>query len=141
MALSFKFYTDAALTTPLTGNIVATQNVDGSSDPVVHTLYVGSTTPSRQLEANSNPGVDQIVVSIEDAAPTTGHPVTDVKLALTQNGLAAATPGASLNLGTQILSGSVNAKPVWVQFDDSTLTVATSTEISIKTNSLRETAV
>jgi hypothetical protein len=141
MALSFKFYTDAALTTPLTSNLVATQNVDGSSDPVVHTIYLGSTTTSRQLQANSNPGVDQITVSLVDSAPTTGHPTTDVKLALTENGLATATAGAALDLGVQILSGTVNAKAIWIELDDSTLTLGTSTELSITSNALRETAV
>lgn len=139
MSLSFKFYTDAQLSTPHTGNLVATQNVDGSSDPVVRTLWLGSVTASRRLQANSNPGVDQITVSIVDAAPATGNPATDVTLALTQNGLAVATPGAPLNLGVQVLSGAINAVPVWIRIDDSTGVVASSTELSLTTNALRET--
>ena len=139
MALSFRFYMDAQLTTPFSGNLVATQNVDGSSDPVVRAVYLGSVTASRRLQANSNPGVDQITVSIVDAAPSTGNPATDVTLALTENGLAAATPGASLNLGVQVLSGAINCVPVWVKVDDSTLTIGSSTELSLTTTALRET--
>lgn len=66
------------------------------------------------------------------------HETTEVKLATTQGGLAAATPGAALSLSTQILSGSANAADVWVRLDDATATVGTETELTLTTNSVVE---
>lgn len=142
MALaSFKFYTDAGLTTPLTGNLVSTQAADGSSDPVDFQIWVGSTASGKKLEAESNPGVDQIVVSVTDTTAGVGHLPTEVKLALTQAGLTAATGGASLNLGLTILSLVANAVSFWIRVDDATGTVGTATELGITTNTLIELAV
>jgi hypothetical protein len=66
------------------------------------------------------------------------HEATEAKLATTQSGLTAATPGAALTLGTQILSGSANAADVWVRLDDATATVGTETELTLTTNSVVE---
>lgn len=139
MALSFKLYTDAGLTTPLVSNLVCAQKADGSSDPVDKVVYLGSTTANRKIEADSNPGVDQIVVSIVDAAPGSGHPATEVKLATTLLGLGSATGGDPLNLGTSILSGVENAVPIYIRVDDTTGVVGTSTELSIAIAAVRET--
>lgn len=140
MALSFALYTDANLTTPLSSNLVCSQNADGSSDPVDKVVYLGSTVANRKLEANSNPGVDQIVVSVVDSAPGTGHPATEVKLATTFGGLASAVGGAPLNIGATILSGVENAVPIYIRVDDTTGVVSTSTELSVAISNVRETA-
>lgn len=141
MALSFKLYTDANLTAPLAGNLICAQNADGSTPAVDKILYLGSTTASRKLEANSNPGVDQIVVSVVDAVPASGHPATEVKLATTLAGLNSAVGGASLNIGTQILSGAANAIPIYIRVNDSTGQVGTATELSVAIANVRETSV
>jgi hypothetical protein len=138
---TFAFYTDAALTSPFAGNLVAAQNADGSTDPIVTALYFGSTDEDRQAQADSNPGVDNLAVTIADSAPGTGHATTEVKLASTQGGLAGATPGASLSLGTTVLGGVENAKPIWIQVDDATATIGTATELSIEINGIRESVI
>jgi hypothetical protein len=66
------------------------------------------------------------------------HEAAEAKLATTQSGLAAATPGAALTLSTQILSGSANAADVWLRLDDATATVGTETELTLTTNSVLE---
>jgi hypothetical protein len=66
------------------------------------------------------------------------HEATEAKLATTQGGLTAATPGAALTLSTQILSGSANAADVWLRLDDATATVGTETELTLTTNSVVE---
>lgn len=135
---TFKFYTNSNLTTEFTGSLSAVQNVDGSTGRQDFQLWLGSVAASKTLQAESNPGTDQIALSVVDSAVGTGHPASEVKLALTQGGLTGATGGASLNLGTSITSGVANAVTFWVGIQDSTGVVGTSTELSVQTNLLRE---
>jgi hypothetical protein len=94
-----------------------------------------------KAEANSDPGVDAIVVSIVDANAGTGAPATEFKLALSSGGLTSATAGAALTLSSSITSGVANAVPIYTR-RDSVLGVAGSyTDISIETNELLETPV
>lgn len=135
---TFKVYNDANLTSEFTGSLTANQNVDGSTGMQKFQKWIGSTAVGKTLQAESNPGVAQIVLSIVDAAPGSGHPATDISLALSSPGLDSATPGASLNLGTSILSGVANAKGFWIGMEDSTGVVGTSTELTVQTNLCRE---
>lgn len=137
MALTFQFYSDAALTLPISSQGFV-QAADASIPPDQRVVYFGSTTASRTLKAASNPGVDPINVNVIDANTGSGEPATAVKLAATQAGLAAAVAGAALSLGTQVLSGSANAKPVWIQVIDATAIVGTYTDLSLQTVSCVE---
>ena len=138
--MALGFHTDAALTTPVSGNLQAPQKTDGSTDPVVFELWLGDPDTGYDYEADSDPGTDQITVSISDSAPGTGHATTEVKLATTVAGLASATAGASLNIGVTLVSGSANAQKICIEVDDATATVGTSTELSVGTNLLQKTA-
>lgn len=140
MTVSLQFYQDAALTTPIT-TLSVTQNADGSTGPVDNVVYLGSTATSHKFEAASNPGVANIQVSVADSNTSSGAPASDVTLALSQAALATNTPGAALTIGTQILSGSSNAVPVYVRVQDSTGTVGTYTDLSLTTNQVEESAV
>lgn len=137
MAITFKFYSDAALTTAITAPLAFSQSTPSptANDKVV---YLGSVASGKTAEAASDPGVDPILVSIIDAASGSGSPATDVKLAATSGGLATATAGAPLNIGTQILSGSANAVEIHIRVLDSTGIVATNTDLSLETNYLVE---
>lgn len=196
---SFNLWADAGLTDALSPNI-SRHNVDGSNDPQDVHAYLGSPTAGQRIRASSNPGTDQITVSIVQRTaawatgqsitagdlrrPTTGndneyvyeaqnngtthatteptwptvigntvndngitweclrkrHRPTEVKLATSQAGLAAATPGASLNIGTEVLGGSGNAEDVWIRLDDATAAIATPdpTDLYLQTNSVDE---
>ncbi|ABC29682.1 hypothetical protein HCH_02908 [Hahella chejuensis KCTC 2396] len=140
MAITLKAYADSGLTTELL-KLSVNQKVDGSTGPVDTVIYIGSVEVSKKFEAASSPGVDQIVLSIADANPGDGHEATEVKLALSSGGLDSATAGASLNLGTQLLSGVANALPVHVRVQDATATLGVSTELSLATNNLQELSV
>lgn len=141
MAISLIFYSDAALTVPITPPLNAPQADDGSTGPLDFVLYLGSATAGKKFQAASNPGIDDIVLSVVDSAPGTGHPASEVKLAATLGGLDVATGGAPLDLGPQILSGAANAVPVFVRINDTTGVVATSTELSLQTNNVTESNV
>lgn len=138
MAVTLKFYADAGLTTEL-ASLARSANSDGSSGNVDAVIYIGSTAVGKTFRALSNPGVDQIVLSIADAASGSGHPASEVKLATSAGGLAAAVAGASLNLGTQILSGAGNAIAVYVRWLNTLVVPGVSTELSLSLNNLQET--
>lgn len=75
--LTFKLYTDSGLTTPFSGLYQLTHETDLSDNPQDFTLYFGSTESSRQLQANSNPGVDSVTLTptdtLDDWAATTAY--------------------------------------------------------------------
>jgi hypothetical protein len=137
MAGTFKFYTDAGLVTALSTSLKAS---GASTD---FRIWFGSaeTEDAYKVEADSDPGVDQIEISITDSAPSTGHAASAVKLALTEGGLATATGGAALDIGTSVNSGAANAVEVWVRVADAVGSLATSTELGLTTNTLIESAV
>jgi hypothetical protein len=138
MALSFQVYTDPALSVPLVGGLLISQAADGSSPPVQNQLYIGSTLAGKVLQSKINPGVDPIVLSVEDISPGTGHVIQEVKLALLQVDLGAAVAGASLDIGHTVNSGVLGALSFWVEVNDSTGTNGTAIELSITSNELTE---
>lgn len=89
--LSFKLYTDSGLTTPLGTLKTYTHNTDLSDNPQDLTVYFGSTDSTVQLQANSNPGVDDIVLTptdtLEDWEVATGYSLGDLIEPTTPNGL------------------------------------------------------
>lgn len=132
----FNFYLDSALTSQVTGGnpIAAAQDTLDTLPPVDVQLWFGSPDGGLKTTANSNPGVDAISVSIVDSASGSGEPSTAVKLATTQGGLAGATAGAALSLGTQVNSGTANAVSFWARIDDATLAVGAYTDLKLQTN-------
>lgn len=78
---TFGFYTDSGLTTLFTGTLSFTHFTDLSDGNQDTVLYLGSTNSARELEANSDPGVDNIVISISENvdawAATTAYSLND----------------------------------------------------------------
>ena len=133
---TLNLYDDAGLTTEATTPLAFAQDTLGAISPHQRRFYLGQPTSGYRFRANSDPGVDSIVLSIVDAAPGDGQPATAIKLATTQAGLTGAVAGDPLDLGATLLSGSANAVQVWVQFDDATAAVATDTDVSLALNEL-----
>ncbi len=140
MAATFDFFTDTALTSAAPSPIQISHNSDFSDNPQDLQFFLGSLGSSLKIEANSNPGVDNIVISVVDSDPGNNHEDTEIKLATTQGGLTAATPGASLTVGTEVLSGDANDFEFWVRVTNAVSTVGTITELSFVTNTLKESA-
>lgn len=88
--LSFKLYTDSGLTTLFSGTLQLVHNTDLSDNPQDFTLYFGSEEVDRQLQANSNPGVDDIELSptdtLDDWTVATGYSLGDLVEPSTPNG-------------------------------------------------------
>ncbi len=133
-------YDDAGLTTLATLPLAFTQDDLGVITPHQRRFYLGNADAGYIFQAASDPGVDPITLSVVDAVPASGQPASAIKLATTQAGLASATGGADLELAATLLSGSVNAVQIWVQFDDATATVATDNNISLALSTLTVTA-
>lgn len=127
---SFGFFTDAGLTTPLSGTLDFAQAIDGSTGPQQAILYFGSAAAGRVLRAAANPGVDPIMINIVDAASGTGSPAADVRLALDPT-FAGRAGGDPLSLGVQVSSGAPAAVPVYVEVLDSTGVIGINTDLSL----------
>jgi hypothetical protein len=137
MAGTFGFFTNAALTVALSTSLKAS----GSSTDFRIWFGSAETEDAYKVEADSDPGVDQITISITDSSPGSGHEATAVKLALTEAGLATATGGAALDVGTSVNSGAANAVEVWVRVADVVGSLATDTTLGLTTNEVIESAV
>lgn len=138
MANSFSFFDDPVLTAPAANPLVISQNRDGSTGDVDGVMYYGSTASGTTAQADSDPGVDQIIVSILDSAGG-GPDVTDVKLASSNANLDAATAGDPLNLGLTVSSGVGNQVAVHYRIKTPTVgTAGTYNELSLETNATRE---
>jgi len=67
--LTFKLYTDSGLTSLFGGTYEFVHQSNFSDNPQDSTLYFGSNTAGRKLQATSNPGVDQITITPTYALP------------------------------------------------------------------------
>lgn len=135
MAATWKFYSDAGLVSQIT-TLVAQQSTVRTYE--TKRVYFGSIEAGKTLYADSNPGVDPIVISLVDAFPGSDLDATDVRLALSEAGLASATPGASLSLGTSLSSGVGNAVVLWVRFYASGEVPGVHTDLKLQTVALAE---
>ncbi len=107
-------YSSLSPLTALSGSIAFTTNTNGTlpDDAVVYLL---SESTGLVGEADSDPGVDDILVSIADTGTGSGAEAENFKLASTSGGLNSATPGADLNLGNTLTSGTGNAVEIHIR--------------------------
>lgn len=139
-SLTYKFYSDAALTVPITA-ISAEQLADGSSNPVVKEVWLGDPEANFLIQEWNNPGVNNIEVSVGDTSPGTGHEATEVKLAATAEDLATAVAGAPFVVGLAQNSGIAGAVKIFVQIDDVTGVEGTTSELSLICSEVKVEAV
>lgn len=99
--MPWRFYADAGLTTELATLALQLPDTGGSADTVV---YFGNPSPGKTLQAASDPGTDAITLMPTDADAGPGLATSNLRLALSYAGLASATPGAALALGTTLAS-------------------------------------
>lgn len=140
MAMTFHFYGDAGLLAQAA--VAIYQASSGATGAVDVQIWIGSNDATKKIQANSNPGVDHLVVTITDSAPSSGQAVSAAQLALTQIGLDTATPGASLDLGvTEILGGVAEAVTFWLRVEASSLVDGTYTDLGLKIAAAIQTAI
>lgn len=102
---TFDLYTDSGLTTAFTGTLTFTHFTDLSDNPQDGVLYLGSTNSARKLQANSDPGVDNITVTptdgIDDWAATTAYSLNDRVEPTTPNGYVYECTTAGTSAGSE----------------------------------------
>lgn len=137
--MTYAFYHDSALTTPVTtlDPVTATQDELDTLSPVDKQVWIGAPDAGLVAKAHSNPGVDEIVVSILDVGAGAGETVAAIALATSQAGLDSAVPGDPLSIGTQILSGIGNAATIWLRLNDTTGVLGVYTDVYPVVNTLR----
>lgn len=142
-ATTFRLYHDAGLTQEITsGNpLTATQETAGGLGPVNKVIYLGSTATGTKIQADSNPGVDGITVSIVDAASGSGAPSTEFKLGIDAGSRDAATAGAALVLSHTINSGVGNAVAIYTKRTSALTVAGVYTDISFESNAVTETPI
>lgn len=114
MALTFGFYTDAALTTPVSAALPFVQTT--SPTPVDRVLWFGSRRADRVCRASGGGAI-----TLAPSGPGSG----DVRLALSSAGLGIATPGAALALGSEVAGGLAHAVAVHVRVLDTSGAIGT----------------
>jgi len=134
------FFEDSGLSVPFAG-ITAMQASDGSSAAVDRQVWLGVTDTDRAYYAASDPGTDDIVVSIIDAASGASLLPSSLRLAFDAGGLDTATPGASLAIGTDVQPGSVNAVSFMIRIDTAAFASGVYNNLSLTTNPLISQAV
>lgn len=140
MAMTFNFYGDAGLLAAAATTIY--QASSGATGAVDVQIWIGSTDATKKIQANSNPGVDHLVVTVTDSAPSSGQAASAVQLSLTQLGLDMATPGASLDLGvTEILGGVAESVTFWLRVEATSLVDGTYTDLGLKVAAAIQTTV
>lgn len=132
MAFSFGFYLDPALTTPATQRLAFVQadSAPVASDKVI---WFGSPDAAVTCQAASAPGVDPVVIAIQDAGSGAGSPSGDVRLALTAPGLDSAMGGAALSLPAILAGGIDHAIAIHLRVIDSTHLAGVNSDISLLT--------
>lgn len=128
----FQFFSDPALTTPITSLSLVTMLDGGTVVPAPAVIYFGSTDDDKTV---TNDGGGQITVSAVDAAPASGLPASAVRLSLTEAGLASAS--STLNIGSSIDGGVSNALPIWVAVNAS-VAVGNYADLSLTTSDMLE---
>ena len=126
-------YTSGQAVHPVTPNgfryECTTAGTSGGSEPVWPVTPVGATVVSGTATFTLRGAV---------------HPITEVKLAITNGGLAGATAGAALNLGVSITGGVAGAKEIDMRVTNSVIIVSDNTatpELSMYINNIQERSV
>ena len=134
------FFEDSGLSVPFAG-ITAMQASDGSSAAVDRQVWLGVTDTDRAYYAASDPGTDDIVVSIIDAASGASLLPSSLRLAFDAGGLDTATPGAALAIGNYVGPGSAEAVSFMIRIDTAAFASGVYDNLSLTTNPLISQAV
>ena len=119
--LSFKLYSDAALTTLFGSTLSVTHQSDLSDNPQDFEVYFGSPATAMKLEATSNPGLANITLTPTDILPlweastaqTLGYSAeptvqNDRRYVVTTAGTSGASePTWPVGIGSTVLDGSI----------------------------------
>jgi hypothetical protein len=127
----FRFYSDPAMTTPINVTMLAAMLGAAGNTPITAVVYFGSVEPGRRATALDG---GDIVVSVSVTSGDVG--AASVRLAGSESGLAAATPGDPLAIGVALESKT--CVPVWIDLDPAAVIAGQAGAFSVSTNPLRD---
>ncbi len=130
---TWKFFADAGMTTQLASLAQQLPDTGGSTETVV---YFGSSASGKTLQAAGNAGTDPITITPADSAGGSGLAASSLRLALSYAGLASATPGAGVAVGSTLASGAPVA--VYVRLTLGATAIGSYSDLSLTTNSVIE---
>lgn len=130
---TWNFFADAGMTTQLASLALSLPDTGGSAETVV---YFGSPASGKTLQAASAPGTDPITITPADAAGGSGLAASALRLALSYAGLASATPGAGVTVGSTLAGGAPVA--VYVRLTLGATAVGSYSDLSLTTNAAVE---
>lgn len=107
----FRFYSDPALTVPLSEGYLTTFIGAAGVEPIPMSIWFGSPWTGSKLQAVDG---GSISVSIVDLGPVDDFGVAAVRLALLESDLELAIPGSALVLGATIQGGVAHAVQIWM---------------------------
>jgi hypothetical protein len=141
--MSFKFWTNEALTNEFGGLYQLVRRTDLSDNPQDRVLYLGSTDDTLELLAFSDPGNDDIIITVEDILPNwepeTAYDVGDRVQPTTPNGYVyeCTSAGTTNNteptfptgaIGDTVVDGTVTWTLRSARHETGEITLATSAE-------------
>jgi len=134
----WKLYDDAACTIESSGILPINSKTNLTDNPQDFVRWFANVDDdpldggSVQLQAQSNPGVDQVQIYINDIAPGSAHSPSDITLATSTGDLAVNTPGDPLDLGTTLISGVSNAIAVYARAINTSTTVSSENNLRFR---------
>lgn len=140
MSHGLRVFSDAGLTMPVSA-IDFTQAENGVSPAESRVVYIGSQAADKKYLDPESPGVAQIALAITDGGAASSPVADNVRIALTSGGLGTATPGASLDLGVEILGGAAHAIPVHVRVDTGVLASGLYSNLQLSTSTTMEVSI
>jgi hypothetical protein len=142
--MPFGFYLDENLTLPVNLNsaIEISLNTAGGGAYIDIQLWFGSPDSSKKCQAASNPGVDQITITINDTNPIIHQPNATSGpywvLALNRSELDTNPKNNSIDIGTEVLGGVANAKSFWLRIFEPEQAPSTWEDWILTTNAILE---
>lgn len=142
--MAWKLYTDSGCTVPFGGVLSYIHYSDFSDNPQDRVLYYANIdddpVDNGSYKMITKTGAD-IVLTITDTTPSSGHEPTELKLATTSAGLATAVAGANLSLGPQIISGLSGARQVHIRVTNAVTEAGLSVELGVRKSETIKVAV
>lgn len=130
--MTWKLYTDEACTQAFGGTLSFTHYTNDPGAPQDRVLYYAEVELDpidNGAYKMVNPGGGNILLTPSDLSPGAGHETTEIKLADTAAGLDTAIAGASLSLGTQLISGVSGKRAVHVRVTNTQTAPGVSVEL------------
>ena len=134
--MAFDWWADSGMTVPLTRLDFVRTATPAAVDAKA---YFGNPIAGTKLQNSTSPGSAPLQITVDDSAPGSGVEAAGIKLAASVGGLAGATAGAPLGIGTTLFAGP--AVTVYVRVTSGITALGDYDDVSLLVPDRLETAV